>query len=65
MSEGGSMHIEGDSYEHFREGLEDGYRAGRSHELLYALGFAAGFIWGALFEGRKREPGYRRAAHVA
>jgi hypothetical protein len=65
MSEGGSMHIEGDSYEHFREGLADGYAAGRSQELMYAIGFAAGFLWGALFDRRKSESGYRRAVHVA
>ncbi|MGA2434838.1 MAG: hypothetical protein ABSG25_06090 [Bryobacteraceae bacterium] len=31
-----------------RDGLAAGQVAGIEHDLLFALGFAAGFIWGAL-----------------
>ncbi len=37
-----------DTFENFRRGLADGHEVGRTHDVLYAVGFVAGFIWGAL-----------------
>lgn len=47
-----------DTFENFRRGLADGHEVGRAHDLVYALGFVAGFVWGALttlHEGKVRE----------
>jgi hypothetical protein len=65
MSEEASMHIGGEGYDRFREGVAAGHEAGRSHEVMYALGFAAGFLWGALFDKRHTEPERRRAVQEA
>ncbi len=47
-----------DRFEEFHEGLNAGFEAGQSRDLLYAAGFLAGFLWGAwagLRQSRRRE----------
>jgi hypothetical protein len=41
--------------ESFQEGMTAGHEAGRSRDLLYAVGFIAGFIWGAIEHARRSE----------
>ncbi len=46
----------GNRFESFHEGMTEGHEAGRSKDLLYAIGFLAGFIWGAVSRLRDEGP---------
>jgi hypothetical protein len=52
---GGDLMQTGENrFESFREGMAAGHEAGRTQDLLYAVGFMAGFLWG--FFAPKAEP---------
>ena len=42
-------------FESFHEGMTAGHEAGRTRDVLYAVGFLVGFVWGALESARRRE----------
>ncbi len=45
-----------DRFEDFHAGLSAGYDAGQNRDLLYAVGFLAGFVWGAVASIRGERP---------
>lgn len=44
------MPLTSDGLDSFRDGLAAGHAAGQEHDLLYAVGFAVGYVWGAFAE---------------
>jgi hypothetical protein len=42
-------------FQSFHEGMNAGHEAGRSQDVLYAVGFLVGFVWGAFESARHRE----------
>jgi hypothetical protein len=50
----------------FHEGMTAGHEAGRSQDVLYAVGFLAGFVWGAFESVRRKEHrGFERVRETA
>ncbi len=48
------MHLSEDTFDSFRSGMAAGHQVGQSRDLLYAVGFVAGFVWG-FFSGAEEE----------
>lgn len=53
-------------FQSFHQGMTAGHEAGRTKDVLYAVGFLIGFMWGAVENaGRREQRTFDRVAETA